>query len=253
MSEKITEFKEKKKYEEDVYAVPYTIKQKELEIKCPLKEQFNVDHYRVLMDGDYVQGNIYLELGYDDNPEYDSGFFIPINDALKLAKSIIDITQSTLSNYNMVQEGKIVIDHIKTLFKYDEMKSIRIIPKYAYRDDPMDTMFGSIVMEVYYTDIDDNEYHAVLLSEVYKYKDLMKYDTLVRDLVSKNNHLKEAEFDVKSFKSIIKYLKGINDSFIKNHEELTGNVSPDKQAKIELDQIAKHVIDKINENKGDNN
>lgn len=250
MSDKIKEFKKPSDIEN---CVPFKVKPTESQFNCPMKEEFNVDHYRVLLDGDINNNTIYIQFGYDDNTDYDSGFFLTAENALKLANSIIDKTQQVTKSYNTLSKANIFIQYLEVLLSNDVITNITILPKGAYVDDPSDTMFGSMIMEVSYTIKDKRTFKMKLVSEPYKYKDLLKYENISKELKEKYKSLETVVFDNKKFQSILQYLKRINDAYLKVHGEEAANVEPAARAKMELDEIAQNVIRKINEEKGKDN
>lgn len=240
MSSKITNIKS---YNSIENKIPPRISPTNVEYKCPV-DDLNIDHYRVLLDGDMETNNIYIQLGYNNDEEYDSGFFLSLEDAINLAQRIVDKTNETLESYKVLEEGKIFIEALEVSMISNIITEINIRPISMYINNPNDSLFGSIIMEVSYTTRDNKVYEARIISDPYKYKDLMKYENLENELKDKYDSIKHVVFDNNRFRELITKMKSINDEYMKSIEPEDNPVSEAKQS---LEDIAHEVMRKMNE------
>lgn len=173
-------------------------------IKCPISEQINVDKYKVLSDGDFINNIIYLELGYDDNSEYDSSFFIKTKDLKLIADSLYKLAENVDTRNKLYKLSREWINGLKKLLKENQVEKLYINPKYVYCTDIHDDLFSTIVFEVSYTDINNRQESILLLSDslIMETEDYLTSQT--RHLKEKYPSLKEVYINNNQFKKLMK-------------------------------------------------
>lgn len=232
--------------------VPSSIKPFSTDYNCPLKE-INVKKYNVIIDGDTENDRIYLNLGYDNHREYDSSFFLNSKDALELGMKLIQYSHKATSTHEKYVRSKDWINKLKEFVKNKMITDIGIKCVSTFSDDPEDSLFGSLVLQIYYITRTGYSDEAIVVSDIIGNKSYNYFDEIIEKL--KNEYDVENIFidsdGYKKFKTILdnKLNKWIEKT--KRPQPLTQKVDTmiPNNLKDGVKDIADRVITKIKETK----
>lgn len=180
--------------------VPTVSNEKKLEFNCPVKSLVSTDHYRIDIDHDPCNGVVYLNVGYDNNEEFDSPIYLNPDDAIDLAEKLYHYAKQASRNVINGLKSRQFIQELEKDIKNKNVKWISIYP-YALADQSYFT--GCMLLEIkYYKKSNDfNTCHSCrLLSTNYlKNKELRHNeefkDKLLIDYEIETVRLYEYQFD----------------------------------------------------------
>lgn len=130
--------------------------------KCPIKK-LNIENYRITIDADPVDNQVYFELGFDDKHEYDTSMYINPVDAKRLAKDLDKIAEDCIEENHKVVVADHTLDNMIDYLKDGIITRCEVTVLDGYHDTVFDTMFGKLQIQVafYYDEFDH------LLKDVY--------------------------------------------------------------------------------------
>lgn len=221
---------------------------------CPISDQINVKQYNVIIDADIENNQVYLNLGYDKNKQYDCSFFLNSEDAYKLANALSRYASITKDKYTLLEYSKHWTNTLITLLKNKTILNIEIKCIRLFTDDPEDSLFGTLVLEIQYiTKYLSETEKAIILSENMRDKQENYFEKVEKILKEKYN-IQNIFIDKDGFKCLIQSMEIKLNKWIKANKKK----NPPKQKiesmipndlKDDLKNISNRVISKLNENK----
>lgn len=180
--------------------VPTVAKEKKLEFNCPVKSLVSTDHYRIDIDHDPCNGVVYLNVGYDNDEEFDSPIYLNPDDAIDLAEKLYQYGKQASRNVINGLKSRHFIQDLERDIKNKNIKWLSIYP-YTLADQSYFT--GCMLLEIKYFRLDDksNTCHSCrLLSDNYlKNKDIRHNEDfknkLLNDYEIETVRLHEYQFD----------------------------------------------------------
>lgn len=152
--------------------------------KCNINA-LNIQNYRVLIDQDIIDDKIYLELGYDQNKEYDTAFYFDPKDALQIAENLLQAVEYVNASKGLLLESKQFVNIMEKRLKNHEIVTVNINPISLYTEDIYDILFGRLIIEVSYTDTSNITTGIILLSDTFKASDVNMFVKNVTSALSK--------------------------------------------------------------------
>lgn len=151
--------------------------------KCNINA-LNIQNYRVLIDQDIIDDKIYLELGYDQNKEYDTAFYFDPKDALQIAENLLQAVEYVNASKGLLLESKQFVNIMEKRLKNHEIVTVNINPISLYTEDICDILFGRLIIEVSYIDTSNITTGIILLSDTFK---ISGVDMFVKNVTSALN------------------------------------------------------------------
>lgn len=226
--------------------VPKTIAPYHKDIKCAISEKIDTKNYNVTIDSDPVENMVYLELGYDNDENFDSAFYINTKQAYDLGLRLMTIAKDTGYENELVEKAKYFVNTLKLLITHNLLKELEIEFDHLYTTDPEDSLFGTIVINVKYVDIYGNSNEASILSDNMMKVEPDEYDNLEEKLHTKYNIEKVSVNNIK-FKLIKKTLDRSRDDWL--HTSNSKNVEiksrPAPKCYQPVEELAKSILSNI--------
>lgn len=225
--------------------VPYQKKPYKNNIDCKIKEQLKVDKYNVTIDSDPVDNLLYFELGYDDKEEYNSAFFISPIDAYNLGKELQDRAMKLMEANYLYSSGNNMLSIFKEKLNNNNIKELYILPYKLFTEDIEDTLFGRIIIEIYYkTKTDEIEYFRYLSDPIQKVERNYLYNFT---LELEDKDIDTIYIDIDNFEFLWDKIKLIREKWLNRNKKPNNNKT--MTPKESLYQSIQNTIDKINESK----
>ena len=154
------------------------------DFNCPISKEINVKQYNVLIDSDFMNNQVYLNMGYDHNKEYDSSFYLSSEDAYKLGEQLMQIATKNMNDNIIIKRSNTWRSNLRDLLLNSEVYSISIDFKRLYTKDPEDSLFGLFELHISYNLLQDSSYviQASILSDDMKDKDENYCDSIEEQL-----------------------------------------------------------------------
>lgn len=220
---------------------------------CPIKEDTGVSRYRVLVDQDIENNQVYINLGYDDKTEYDSSFFLSIQDARDLGKLLISAADHAYQGYSILNAGKKEVEALTIDLNAHNVHTLRIKPTALYVDDPEDSFFGSMIIFVEYS-IKDNPNKLIkfmVISDNYGPLDVDKYANVIDTLRDKYK-VTYPEFDSINYKNLILKISKTYSRFISSKNKATNDSAKMKpNDNQDIAALAKEIVSKMKKDVGE--
>lgn len=240
MSDKVTSF------------IPSPIKPFTTNYNCPISEDINVRKYNVTIDGDTENDRVYMNLGYDGKRQYDCSFFLESKDAFELGQKLIHYSQKATITHKDYIRSKDWINKLTELIQNKIVTDIGIKCISVFSDDPEDSLFGTIVLQVYYITKMNNSDEAIILSDGLTDKDYTYFDELIEKFKTEYE-IENVFIDTDGYK---KLKSRINDKLNKWLQKTQSKTTPrhdiqtmlPNNLKDGVKDIADRVIDKLKEN-----
>lgn len=178
--------------------------------KCSIAKKLNIENYRITIDADPVDNQLYFELGFDDSHDYDTSMYIDANDAKRLSLELDKIADACIEEHHKVEVANRTLDDMINYLKDGIITKCEIIVLDGYHDTVFDTMFGKLQIQIafYYEDINDTM------------KDV--YPNICRiDMISDKRYHKKSKTYFKSFieeriNTLKKDYENLNTEFVIN-------------------------------------
>lgn len=236
--------------------VPKDIKPFHTDYKCPISKEINVNKYNITIDGDVENNQIYLNLGYDNNTQYDCSFFLDAHDAIDLANRLAKYALDTLLNHNLIDYSKNWVHTLEILLRNKVVNAIDIKCVKLFTDDPEDTLFGTMVLRIYYTstEISNEVASATIVSENMRDKKEDYFKEIKRKLKEEYG-VKNVNVDEDGFVFLLQSMEIKLNKWIKKNKakaaQNNNKVEPmiPNDLKDSVKDIADRVIEKINKDK----
>ena len=236
--------------------VPRDIKPFHTDYKCPISKEINVNKYNITIDGDVENNQIYLNLGYDNNTQYDCSFFLDAHDAIDLANRLAEYALDTLLNHNLIDYSKNWVHTLEILLRNKVVNAIDIKCVKLFTDDPEDTLFGTMVLRIHYTstEISNEVASATIVSENMRDKKEDYFKEIKRKLKEEYG-VKNVNVDEDGFVFLLQSMEIKLNKWIKKNkaksEHNNNKVEPmiPNDLKDSVKDIADRVIEKINKDK----
>lgn len=218
--------------------------------ECPIKDDINVSRYRVLVDQDMENNQVYLNLGYDDKVEYDSSFFLSYKDAAELGRLLTTAATAAYQGHAVLNGGKKEVEQLISDIKAHNVYSLYISPLSLYCDDPEDSFFGSMVIHIEY-DLKDkigtfNNFRIV--SDNYGPKDETKYDHSA-EVLKDEYKLVKVEIGVEKFKYLLKRIsKKYAEYVVRNKASNNPSSKMTPKDNKDIAAMAHDIVEKIKQN-----
>lgn len=209
--------------------------------KCTgIKERFNcaiedLDQiYNFTIYPDFANKAITMICGYNDTGDYDSYFSGSVDNMRKLANDInkiADIYEKEMSKLD--KAGEFISDMIKSI-ESNNVKELNIDVKNIYTKNTNDPLFGCIIMDIDYCNLNNTSYSCTLLSD----------NIINNDIISKLDRLDDnikVVFNKDKYNDLLSELKEVNYAYHKNNGSLK------ELEKEDLDQMVQNVLHKIDE------
>lgn len=222
------------------------------DFNCPISEEINVKQYNVLIDSDFMNNQVYLNMGYDHNREYDSSFYLSSEDAYKLGEQLMQIATKNMNDNIIIKRSNNWRNNLINLLQNSKIYSISIGFKRLYTKDPEDNLFGLFVLNISYSLKEDNRYtiQAQILSDDMKNKDETYCDELEEQL--KLSDIPIIAINKLAYKNLLHEMNDILNNWMKENKTDT----PPKQEihpmipnnlQDQVKDIADRVMKKIHE------
>lgn len=226
--------------------VPKTITPYHKDIKCAISEKIDTENYNVTIDSDPVENIVYLELGYDNDENFDSAFYINTKQAYYLGLKLMNIARDTGCENELVEKAKYFVNTLKLLITYNLLKELEIEFDHLYTTDPEDSLFGTMIINIKYTDINNNSYEASILSDNMMRVESDEYDDLEEKLHTEYNIEKVSVNNIK-FKLMKKTLDRSRDDWLhtSNSKNLEIKSKPIPKCYQPVEELAKSILSNI--------
>lgn len=186
---------------------------------CPISDQINVKQYNVTIDADSENNQVYLNLGYDHNRQYDCSFFLEAEDAFKLANKLLSYASTAITNNNQLRLSQCWIDGLVKLLKNKAIIDIGIKCIRLYSDDPEDSLFGNLVLQIYYTTKYSNEIEeAIIVSDNMRDKQEDYFEEVER-ILKEEYKVENVFIDKDGFKFLIQSMEIKLNKWIKKNKK----------------------------------
>lgn len=236
--------------------VPKDIKPFHTDYDCPISEEINVNKYNITIDGDVENNQIYLNLGYDNNTQYDCSFFLDAHDAMNLANKLAHYALDTILNNNLIEYSKNWVHTLEILLRNKVVNAIDIKCVKLFTDDPEDTLFGTMVLRIHYTStgIFDKVASATIVSENMRDKKEDYFEEIERKLKEEYG-VKNVNVDKDGFVFLLQSMEIKLNKWIKKNKAKAAQNNNKVETMIPNDlkdsvkDIADRVIEKINKDK----
>lgn len=227
--------------------IPKLGKPQNRKFNCPIEDEINVSQYRVLVDRDIENGQVYLNLGYDDMVEYDSSFFLSYKDARELGKLLMDAADESYRGRAILDAGKKEVESLVTDLKAHNVFKLNITPISLYCEDPEDSFFGSMIILIEYSLKDDtNKLNKfMVISDNFGSNDKTKYDNVV-DTLTNEYKVPHASFDIKKFKYLVSKIIRIYRQYIVVNKPVETSSKMTPKDRQDIATMAKQIMNKIN-------
>ena len=224
-----------------------------LEVPCNI-EDIGTKTYNFHIDNDPEHGFVYLCGNYDNNPEYDTPFFMNPEDAYKLGQLIANSAMNVMINMQRLNIHKDIKDKIKTILEKYEVVSFDILPDKLWTIDPTDQFYGMMVFVLsikYKQDDEVAELSARIMSDYVK--DKPTYLDLLESKVKENYNISKEviNFHINKYKDLYNFMMKKWDKFIKTTDmekvNLSNTISPLKREMADVQHISQEITKKIKE------
>ena len=222
--------------------VPKTITPYHKDIKCAISEKIDTKNYNVTIDSDPVENIVYLELGYDNDENFDSAFYINTKQAYDLGLRLMTIAKDTGYENELVEKAKYFVNTLNLLITYNLLKELEIEFDHLYTTDPEDSLFGTIVINVKYVDIYGNSNEASILSDNMISVKPDEYDNLENELKEKYNIEKVSVNNIK-FELLKNKIDKVKDTWINGSSNIKSKPIPKCYQPVE--ELAKSILSNI--------
>lgn len=222
--------------------VPKTITPYHKDIKCAISEKIDTKNYNVTIDSDPVENMVYLELGYDNDENFDSAFYINTKQAYDLGLRLMTIAKDTGYENELVEKAKYFVNTLNLLITYNLLKELEIEFDHLYTTDPEDSLFGTIVINVKYVDIYGNSNEASILSDNMISVEPNEYDNLENELKEKYNIEKVSVNNLK-FELLKNMIDKAKDTWINRSSNIKSKPIPKCYQPVE--ELAKSILSNI--------
>lgn len=107
--------------------------------------------YNSIVDSDGQSNLVYLEMGYNNDKNYQSSFFFHPSDARQLANNILKAVDAAEASHKCLDEGSKYAFIIKAALILGVVEKFKIEAIRPYTLDPSDTMFGTVEIQLDFT------------------------------------------------------------------------------------------------------
>lgn len=221
------------------------------EYDCPISDQINVKKYNVIIDSDIENDQVYLNLGYDHNEQYDCSFFLNSMDAFELADKLLNYACISMNKYRILERSKEWINTLKIYLQSHSIDFLMIKCQRLYTDDPEDTLFGTLVLKIGYhlkSSSDDTYKSAYIVSDNIRDKKEIYFEEVKNKL--QELEIDTLDIDTEGFKFLYKAMQKKLDKWIdKNKDNSNQQEIPTmlpNNLKDSVQEVANRVIEKLN-------
>lgn len=219
---------------------PYTTK-----YKCPVSEEINVEKYRITIDGDFENNQIYLNLGYDNKEEYDSSFFLSPQDAKALGHKLLEYSEYVEREHDKFKDSRKLIKELKKQIKKKEISSVKIKCIGIYCTDIHDTLFGTLILDIHIGRINDINFSFRYLSDSISDKTESYFSDIYSEL--KSSGIEDVYVDIDKYQKCYKIIKSEKDK-LSNQSQKVSPMIP-RTASDDLQSLVRNVQSKLKEKK----
>ena len=117
-------------------------------VKCVIDKQLNIKEYRITIDADPFDDQVYFELGFDDSHDYDTSMYISSTDAQRLSIDLERIANKCSLEHHEVVVADNTLDSMIDYLKNGIVKECKITVVDGYYDTVFDTTFGKLILEL---------------------------------------------------------------------------------------------------------
>ena len=214
--------------------------------KCPISKEKKIKKYSIIIDGDFENNQVYLNLGYDNKEEYDSSFFLTPQDAKALGDKLIEYSEYVEREHDKFRDSRKLITELKRQIKKKEISSIKIKCIGIYCTDIHDTLFGTLILNIQIKKINDD----INLSFRYLSDSISdKTESYFTDIYSKlkSSGIEDVYVDIDEYKKCYNIIKSEKDKLSNQPQKISPMIP--RTASDNLQSLVKNVQSKLKEKK----
>lgn len=115
---------------------------------CAISKKLNIKDYRITIDADPVDDQVYFELGFDDSHDYDTSMYIKSADASRIAYQLYQVASECTQEHHKVVVAENTLNSMINYLKDGVVTKCEVRVIDGYYDTVFDTMFGKLIIEI---------------------------------------------------------------------------------------------------------